>query len=53
MQVAADLAALAGKVSSYGDDMPDASANIQQDVWKPPQGQRGDGTTSLNDKFGY
>ena len=53
MQVAADLAALTGKVSSYGDDMPDASANIQQDVWKPPQGQRGDGKTSLNGKFGY
>ncbi len=53
MQVAADLAALTGKVSSYGDDMPDASANIQQDVWKPPQGQSGDGKTSLNDKFGY
>lgn len=52
-KVAADLAALTGKVSSYGDDMPDASANIQQDVWKPPQGQRGDGKTSLNDKFGY
>ncbi len=53
MQVAADLAALTGKVSSYGDDMPDVSVTMQQDEWKPPQGQRGDGKTSLNDKFGY
>ena len=53
MQVAADLAALTGRVSSYGDEVPDVSVTMQQDEWKPPQGQKGDGKTSLNDKFGY
>ena len=53
MQVAADLAALTGRVSSYETDTPDVSVTMQQEEWTPPQGQRGDGKTNLNDKLGY
>ena len=53
MQVAADLAVLSGRISSYDADVPDVSVTMQQNDWKPPEGQRGDGKTSLNDKLGY
>ena len=53
LKVAADLAALTGRGGSFDPETPDVSVTMQQDEWKPPQGQRGDGKTSLNDKLGY
>ena len=53
VKVAADLAALTGRGASFDPETPDVSVTMQQDEWKPPQGQRGDGKTSLNDKLGY
>jgi hypothetical protein len=48
-----DIADDEGNNSKRGKQLNDKDESSEDASWKPPVGQRGDGKTSINEKFGY